>query len=371
MSKANPEEIDYNKDKVVDSYDDLLAVQDKNKDGKVSDKEKANYKRKQGQTKTIVETAADGTQTIREVPLGEAPPEPTLSAGELGYSDSFLTENEDVRVALDLAIEYGWTEEQFTRYVEANTAFGQNTTDTQALFDIEIAGEKSEEWQTKIDNKFAELKQAAGRLGLTGISDETLKTQAREIVRSGLSQTAVDAFWQTSYLEGVSPENAALMGEQAVMGTASEIQDQLASMARNYGIRITEEMLAQKTGDALGQGERWREWVNGQADFFREQAKILYPNAAGMLDNMTLQQITEPYFADAANTLGLSGAQIDIMDPKWTAFLGGGSNGGVMSRDEWERLIKTDQRYGYDQSTNARQEAANLGDALLSAFGMA
>lgn len=371
MSKANPKQIDYNKDTVVDSYDDLLAVQDANKDGKVTDKEKATYKQNQGKTKTVVREDAQGNQVIENIPVSEAPPEPTISAGELGYSEAFLNENEDVRAALDLAIKYEWTQDQFNRYVEANTAFGQNTTDTQAVFDIEIAGEKSEEWQTKIDTKFSELKQAASRLGLTAISDDTLKAQAREIVRSGLSQTAVDAFWQTTYIEGVNPENAALMGEQPVMGTASEIQDQLASMANSYGIRLTEEMLAQKTGDALGQGERWREWVNGQSDFFREQAKILYPNAAAMLDNMTLEQIAQPYFADAANMLGLSDAQIDIMDPKWTGFLSGGSNGGVMSRDEWERVLKTDTRYGWDQSTNARKEFADLGDALLGAFGMA
>ena len=371
MSKANPKEIDYNKDTVVDSYDDLLAVQDANKDGRLTDKEKATYKRNQGKTKTIVREDADGNQVIENVPVGEAPPEPTLTASELGYSEKFLDENKDVSAALDLAIKYEWTQEQFNRYVEANTEFGKSTNDTQALFDIEIAGEKSEDWQTKIDNKFVELKQAAARLGLTAVSDEALKAQAREIVRSGLSQTAVDAFWQSSYVEGVSPDNAALMGEESVMGTASEIQEQLASLANSYGIRMTEEMLAQKTGDALGQGERWREWVNGQGDFFREQAKILYPNAAGMLDNMTLTDIAQPYFADAANTLGLSDAQIDIMDPKWTGFLSGGSNGGVMSRDEWERVLKTDTRYGWDQSTNARQQFADLGDALLGAFGKA
>ena len=152
-------------------------------------------------------------------------------------------------------------------------------------------------------------------------------------------------------------------------GTASDIQNQLRTLANSYGIRVTDDLLREKTGEALGQGERWREWVSGQEDFFKQQAKIMYPKAAPMLDNMNLKQISEPYFADAADVLGISAAQMDLLDPKWTGFLNG--ENGVLSRDEWERVLKTDAKYGWDKTTKARQEYSSLADDLLSAFGMA
>jgi hypothetical protein len=60
---------------------------------------------------------------------------------------------------------------------------------------------------------------------------------------------------------------------------------------------------------------------------------------------------------------------MDLADTKWTGFLSGPN--GIMSKDEWLRVVKTDPKYGWDKSTKARQEYTEIGDELLSAFGMA
>jgi hypothetical protein len=260
-----------------------------------------------------------------------------------------------------------WTDEKF--WDEYNkTQFAKDRNRNEELFDLGMSSPNADTWIQKVDDKFAEIKQSAQRVGLN-VPDSELRAQAEKMVRSGLPATSMDAYWQSTYLNKTSEiQNDSLMMDN-VTGTASDIQDQLKTLANSYGIRVTDDLLRQKTGEALGQGERWREWVSGQEDFFREQAKIMYPKAAEMLDRMSLQQISEPYFADAAQTLGISPAQMDLLDPKWTGFLNG--ENGVLSRDEWERVLKTDAKYGWDKTTKARQEYSSLADDLLSAFGMA
>jgi hypothetical protein len=260
-----------------------------------------------------------------------------------------------------------WTDEKF--WDEYNkTQFAKDRNRNEELFDLGMSSPNADTWIQKVDDKFAEIKQSAQRVGLN-VPDSELRAQAEKMVRSGLPTTSMDAYWQSTYLNKTSEiQNDSLMMD-SVTGTASDIQDQLKTMANSYGIRVTDDLLREKTGEALGQGERWREWISGQEDFFRQQAKIMYPKAAEMLNTMNLKQISEPYFADAADILGVSPAQIDLLDPKWTGFLNG--ENGVLSRDEWERVLKTDSKYGWDKTTKARQEYSSLGDSLLSAFGMA
>jgi hypothetical protein len=111
--------------------------------------------------------------------------------------------------------------------------------------------------------------------------------------------------------------------------------------------------------------------LQGQQDFFKEQAKLMYPNAAALFDSgKTLADIASGYFSEAADLLGKSPDEMDLTDPMWTGFLNG-ADGKILSKDEWVRVIKTDSKYGYDKSQNARNEAATLTDQLFAAFGMA
>jgi hypothetical protein len=127
-------------------------------------------------------------------------------------------------------------------------------------------------------------------------------------------------------------------------------------------------MLQNKTGEALGQGANWQDYVNGQRDFFREQAKLLYPGASNLLDKYSLKQIAEPYFNEATTLLGMNPADMNLSDPKWNAFMRK-DGGGMLNKDEWLRVLKTDPQYGWDKTTAARQQFASLGQDLLRAFG--
>jgi YD repeat-containing protein len=364
MSKANPKKIDYNKDTVVDQNDDALANQDLNKDGKVTDKEKTQYQRKQGSSTTKYTYDAEGNITSQKTTSGAKTTEPTMTAEGYGFNKQFLDANPDVREAIRLATENQWTQEVLNRYIENNTEFGKRTTDTQAAFDINIAGEKSEDLNNQIKQRTDSLKRQVQISGVT-ISDEEIQKFARESVRSGLTDNDALAF----IAERFKVPSAEEAKKTPVTGQAGNILDEIRGLARSYGVTVTDADLQKKAREAMSMGGDWRTWLDGQRDVFRNQAKTLYPTVANLLDTSDLATIMNPYMSDASELLGVDMAQMQVTDPLWQSALNGPN--GPLSRDEWIRSVRTDSRFGYDRTVRARQEYTTLADELLSAFGMA
>lgn len=317
-------------------------------------------------TKTPVENADKRTDKQK------AADKRTEMLAKLGVYSQFLKDNPDIadlikRAVADYANGNEWTDQKFQSEYSA-TQFAKDRTKAQEEFDLGMGGANADSYQKKVADYSAALTQSALRLGIN-LTPEEAQAQATAAVRSDLKQTDIDAFWQTQYMKGTEKGGPSQIGGKAIAGTAGSIQSQLKTMAGNYGLKMDDTLLRQKTGEALGQGERWQEWMQGQEGYFKEQAKLLFPKAAGLLDKFNLKQIAEPYFSDAADLLGVSPEQMDLTDPKWTGFLNGAN--GPLSRDEWTRVLMTDPKYGWDKTTKARQRFAGVGDELLSAFGMA
>jgi hypothetical protein len=365
MSKANPNRVDYNQDKEVDALDDALAVQDLNKDGEVTNKEKTRYQQKQGSS-TVKFTYDDKNNLVSQKNIpGAKPVEPALTAEGFGFNEQFLDANSDVDAAIQLAIKYEWPQDVLNRYIEKNTEFGKRTTDTQAAFDITFAGNKSEDLKTQIDQRIDSLKKQVQISGVT-VSDEELAKFARESIRSGLTENDTLAFISERFKLPAEQEDGQ---ETPVTGQAGNILDEIRGLARSYGVTVTDSDLQNKAREALSMGGDWRTWLDGQRDVFRNQAKTLYPTVSNLLDTSDLATIMNPYMSDASELLGLDMAQIQVTDPLWQSALNGPN--GPLSRDEWIRSVRTDSRFGYDRTVRARQEMSSLADELLSAFGMA
>ena len=328
---------------------------------------------------TTYDSNGNPVRTVTTDPNTQAPDvevrDQSYYMDKLQWAEELLNQNPELRRLIERAAKAGggkgWEMDKF--WAEYNkTKFAQSRTKAQEEFDIGMAGPNADSYQVRIDNTLAKLQQTASRLGIT-LTPEELQAQAKAIVRNGDENNptvGVDRFFSdkfTAQLEGKTDEEIRLA--MPTQGTASEISRQLSDTARAYGIKLDTSILARKTGEALGQGERWQEYMNGQTQFFREQAKLMFPKSAHLFDQYTLEQVAEPYMSEAARTLGLSATQMDLTDPKWTAYLNG--ENGPLNKDEWIRVIKTDPKYGWDRSVNARTEAASLGDELLAAFGMA
>lgn len=313
---------------------------------------------------TTATTTADGvTTSTTKTPI---PTADTSDADERNkayframakFSNDLMDTYPDLRDLVRRAVRGEWTDQEF--WDEYNkTPFAIERTKAQELFDTEILGQNADTWQKKISDTAEALRQRASAAGLT-LTPQEIDAQARSIVRSDLSDVVQTQWVAQKWQDTGKPTT----------GTAGLIQDQLRNLARSYGQRLSQQRLDTLTGQALGQGQNWQQWVAGQEDVFRQDAINLYPTAGGALATRRLSEIANPYLQDAAELLGLTEDQMDVTDPKWMGFLSG--QNGMMTRDEWMRTLKTDSRYGYDRSTTARREMAALGDELLSAFAKA
>lgn len=379
-SKWNPDRIDYNRDNKVDANDDIYAVKDYDGDGRVSQKEEKRFIRERDETKTEYKYNAKGELVESKVTSsGKDVPEPSLSFTQ--FTEAFLKNKPEVRRAIEKAIKFNWSQEVFNNYIETETSWGRNTTDTQAAFDLQIKGSKREELTDpttgKIPLERKRIAELASAMGVT-ISDADLDKYARTVIRSGLQDDAIRTWIAGKFSMSVpggatgptAPTGPAAGTPQVLQGTASEISDALKRLARAYGVTITPDTLQTKIQEGLRQGTNWVSWIEGQRNVFRESAKTMYATVSDKLDQYTLEELVDPYLEDAANLLGIPRANMDLSNPIWTKALAG-SNGQPMTREEWLRTLRMDKQYGWNNTQRAKTEMVELGDELLAAFGMA
>lgn len=107
--------------------------------------------------------------------------------------------------------------------------------------------------------------------------------------------------------------------------------------------------------------------------YIRQQAKQLFPTLAKFIDDGgDIVQYVEPYRQTAAQYLEIPVDSIDFMEPKWRKLIDTvAPDGQRRALALWEsiNLIRTDPVYGYDRTTGARTEAAQLATAISKQFG--
>jgi len=115
---------------------------------------------------------------------------------------------------------------------------------------------------------------------------------------------------------------------------------------------------------------------NGEAitlDTFKKKgmalAKAAHFQLAPQLDaGLTLAEIFSSYRDIAANTLELAPESISFNDPKFrTAF--GGPNTPPPTLGEWETMLRTDPKYGFENTKKAKRDAMTLATTIAKTFG--
>ncbi|MGA0081840.1 MAG: hypothetical protein ACO3IT_08755, partial [Ilumatobacteraceae bacterium] len=111
------------------------------------------------------------------------------------------------------------------------------------------------------------------------------------------------------------------------------------------------------------------------ADFQRQQreiAKKRYGHLADLIDQgVTLEDLAGNYKQTAAKLLEVDVDSIDMSAADYEVALAFGEEGKkrAMTTGEWEKLLRTDARYGWEKTENAKTEARSLANNLAQAFG--
>lgn len=277
-----------------------------------------------------------------------------MGAKEQQFVDFFGKDLIDIWVKqLDPTTAYDLTNDTekaaYLRDVE-NTAYGQRTSANEQNFDFNPAGQAE-----LIRIKKNEITKQYGDLQL---SVPQLEAVAREAARKGYTgddlQFAVYTFaYQT-------------VPATTVMET--EMADKLRNAGRAYGYTPTDaEIKAALTNTAYNGMMVTEDTIREKA---QRAAKGQYKHLSEQIDaGLSLEDIFYNYKSYAARVLQVDPSEIDfINDPKWAEAFGNDKTG-QLSLNDWTYKLKSDDRYGYQFTDTAKQQATNLVMGLEKAFG--
>jgi hypothetical protein len=110
-------------------------------------------------------------------------------------------------------------------------------------------------------------------------------------------------------------------------------------------------------------------------DFARQQrtiAKQTYGHLSELIDQgVTLEDLATNYKSSAAKLLEIDPNAIDMSQGDFEIALSYGEEGKkrTMTTGEWEKMLRTDPRYGWEKTNNAKTEARALASNIAQAFG--
>jgi hypothetical protein len=113
----------------------------------------------------------------------------------------------------------------------------------------------------------------------------------------------------------------------------------------------------------------------GSTDVQRQQRVLAgqkYQHLDSLLEQgLTLQDIAESYQTSASKLLEVDPNTIDMSAVDYEIALNFGEEGKkrIMTSGEWDRLLRTESKYGWEKTNNAKQEARGLASSLVQAFG--
>jgi hypothetical protein len=201
-----------------------------------------------------------------------------------------------------------------------------------------------------------------------GLSESDLTELARTSARSGLTGVGLkQAVYQyslrktsmaTDFANPVTAKNA-LQGADA---------DAIRQSAKAYGYLVSDaELQAALTGGMYNGVTVSKDSIVQKA---QRVAKGQYQQLSDQIDSgASLDDIFANYKNYAARTLEIDPGTIDfINDPKWQAAFGTKETG-QMSLSDWVTKLKSDKRFGYQNTQQANQDATSIGLAIAKAFG--
>ena len=164
----------------------------------------------------------------------------------------------------------------------------------------------------------------------------------------------------------------------ALGGAIGTKADEMKTIANNYGIPVPQDptQFANFVKGAVGPGGD----ISQFTEYAKAQALHLYPWMAGFLTGGdgstgtggTVAGYLQPYATNIASTLGIPVTSINWTDPKWQSVVAKKDLNGVsvpQTLDQAIETVKTDPRFGYDQSVNGINEGAQIVAGLKAAMG--
>jgi len=276
---------------------------------------------------------------------------------------------EGVPDLLRKAVQQEWfkSEEGKAQFVQElkKTPYGLNTTRNQQGFDVKTPAEKQLSVQAQIDK-------IRGEYGEIQFDQATLEEVAGVAARNGASDIELGRLvYRAAFKRGsVAPDFTTPVAAKTALG--GEDADRIRAIYRAYGQRPDDtqisRILAQETDPASGVVMTEDMLRNN----LRDLAKVSYAPFADLLDRgVSVETIFSPYQQIASRVLEKTPDQVAFLDGNGvpTQFASALMGEKPMSLTDWITKLKSDDKYGWQFTNEAKQQASNLVMDLEKKFG--
>lgn len=274
---------------------------------------------------------------------------------DFGFDPQFLKEHPEIRKLVDLAVKEEWSVTRFQAKLK-ETKWWENHTAAQRDWQMTQAEDPATAAET-VKGYAREIRSLAMSLGVD-LGDKEIQNLAEKAARNS---------WDTTEMQMVVGGKFQLGKPSSPQtGQAASATFDLESMADDFAVPMSRKQKARWTTNIL-QGQMT---VDGYADVLREKAKALYPHLADAIDRAgSVRGWADAYLQQAANMLGQDPDTMRLDRGKFAALLAPTEKGTPVTMDQWERMLREDERYGWDKTNGAQEEASGLVTQLAQKMG--
>jgi len=244
----------------------------------------------------------------------------------------------DVRQVIESAVTLNETPERFAARFQ-NTSFYKELATT---------------------NKVRDIKALVGDAGFDSVPFNAFVTKAMNLGWDG------DTLKFEAYKEAFRKDDTGQFANPTAVTRIKKSNDYLgiANIGKAYFNQVSDDTIQRTlTGDMTTDDVQRQQ---------REVAKARYGHLAPLIDQgLTLDEISGSFKTAAAQLLEVDPNTIDMSNAQYEVALNFGEEGKkrVMTNGEWQKLLRTDARYGWDKTENAKREAREWASALRQTFG--
>ena len=207
------------------------------------------------------------------------------------------------------------------------------------------------------------------RLGIK-LDPSSLQTIAETVYKNGwsTSQNLIENAITSQFHYDPKAADALAAAGKSAGGSVSKAAADFATIASDYGITLPSDpaQMDNFIKGAIGSNgteESFRDWA-------KQQAIHAYPFLADAIKaGSTVKGYLGNYATNISNTLDIPSDSINWSDPKWQSLVNPIGATKLPNLNDVLTTIKTDPKYGYDQTMGAKNNAYDLAANIKRTFG--
>lgn len=232
------------------------------------------------------------------------------------------------------------------------------TTEGQTRFSAQLDGTSFYK-ELKTNNIVRDIKTAVGDLGFDSVPFNSFLTTAMNMGWKG------EALKQEAYKEAFrTDDNGAYVNPTAVQRVKKSTPYlSVAKIGTDFFSQVSDKTIAGVLTGGMTQDDVVRQQ--------RELAKTKYGHLSNLIDQgFSMADLAAQFQSRAATLLEVDPATIDMSQAKFETAYNYGEEGKkrMMTTGEWDRLLRTDKQFNWDQTQNAKRAAQQLVNKIGKAF---